>query len=243
MLEEILKIERDAFLFLNGHHTPFWDQFMWLFSGQVVWLPVVIVFLFAVFYPHKPHSRIRLYNAILLLISIVIVVALCDQFASSLCKPLFTRPRPTHHKDFMDSVVTVFGYRGGRYGFISSHAANAFGFVTLTSLIFRHKWYSITFFIWATVTAYSRIYLGVHFISDIIPGIITGIVFGWIVFRLYLIARRKISASTYELPVIYPKMLNLIIYVMLAVIIMELIISLLYSTDILHPVILKNYVL
>ena len=76
----------------------------------------------------------------------------------------------------MDQVKTVFRIPGGLYGFISSHAANAFGFATLMALIMRDKLFGWTIFFWAALTAYTRVYLGVHFISDIVPGAISGCV-------------------------------------------------------------------
>lgn len=179
MIEKILVYERSAFFALNGSDSVFLDHFMWLYSGKAVWLPLAIFLLLVLLY--KKNWR----ESLLIILAIVLVVTLCDQFASHLCKPLFTRFRPTHHPDFMEDVKTVFGYRGGRYGFISSHAANAFGFATLLSLIIRDKFLSWTLFLWAVLTAYTRIYLGVHFISDIVPGILVGLCFGYFVYRLY----------------------------------------------------------
>ena len=121
MLEEILTYERDAFLWLNGSHTPYWDHFMWLFSSKVVWVPLACLILFTLLYK-KPWRE-----TLLILLAIVLVVTLCDQFASHLCKPLFTRFRPTHHPDFVQQVITVYNYRGGLYGFVSSHGSNAVG--------------------------------------------------------------------------------------------------------------------
>ena len=188
MLEEILEYERALFLALNGAHTPFGDQFMWLFSGLKTWIPVAVSFLFILFY----SNRNRWKEMLLIVVAIALVITLCDQFASSFCKPFFARFRPTYHPDFKEDVKTVFGYIGGRYGFISSHAANGFGFAMLTSLIFRNKFYTFALMTWAAVSAYSRIYLGVHFISDIIPGIVTGLVFGWSVYKLFVFAHKKL---------------------------------------------------
>lgn len=182
MLEKILSYERDAFFALNGSDSVFLDHFMWLYSGKAVWLPLAVFILIVLLY--KKNWR----ESLCVLLAIVLVVTLCDQFASHICKPLFTRFRPTHHPDFMNEVKTVFDYRGGQYGFISSHAANAFGFATLLALIVRNKWLGWTLFIWATLTAYSRIYLGVHFISDIVPGILVGLFFGYVVYRLFQFA-------------------------------------------------------
>ena len=150
----------------------------------------------------------------LILLAIVLVVTLCDQFASHICKPVFTRFRPTHHPDFMDQVKTVFGYRGGLYGFISSHAANAFGFATLMALIMRDKLFGWTIFLWATLTAYTRVYLGVHFISDIVPGAISGVFFGYLVYKLYSFSRSKLlpAAVNNHEPLYSKKRIRLIVY-------------------------------
>ncbi|MFR8356755.1 MAG: phosphatase PAP2 family protein [Parabacteroides sp.] len=135
-------------------------------------------------------------ESILILLAIVLVITFCDQFASHVCKPIFTRFRPTHHPDFMDQVKTVFDYRGGRYGFISSHAANAFGFATFMSLLFRYRLFTWTIFLWAALTAYTRVYLGVHFISDIVPGAIAGVFFGWLVYWLYVKVRPVVTGTS-----------------------------------------------
>ena len=178
MVEKILVYERDLFFMLNGSDSPFLDRFMWLYSGKAVWLPLAFFILVVLLYKKKWRE------SILILLAIVLVITLCDQFASHVCKPIFTRFRPTHHPDFMDQVKTVFDYRGGRYGFISSHAANAFGFATFMSLLFRYRLFTWTIFLWAALTAYTRVYLGVHFISDIVPGAIAGVFFGWLVYWL-----------------------------------------------------------
>ena len=187
MLEKILDFERTLFLQLNGVHSLFGDQFMWLYSGLIYWIPLAVCFFVFLFVANRTRWR----EVLLIVAAIVLVVTLCDQFASGFCKPFFARFRPTYHPDFMNEVQTVFDYRGGRYGFISSHAANGFGFATLSSLIFKNKWYTVLLFLWATISAYSRIYLGVHFISDIIPGILTGLLFGWMVYLLFKFAHTR----------------------------------------------------
>ncbi|MDR0757749.1 MAG: phosphatase PAP2 family protein [Tannerella sp.] len=185
MLEHILDIERDAFLWLNGGHTPFWDSFMWLYSGKAVWIPVSALILFMLFYRKNPKE------SLLILLFLALAITLCDQFASGVCKPLFMRLRPTQHPDFMDAVQTVYNYRGGKYGFISSHAANAFGFAVFTLLLLRDGRYTAGILLWAVMMCYSRIYLGVHFISDIVPGMIAGALFGFLCYKLYSFVRAK----------------------------------------------------
>ena len=208
MVEKILIYERDAFFALNGSDSAFLDRFMWIFTGKAVWLPLAFLILLVLIY--KKNWR----ESLLILLAIVLVVTLCAQFASHVCKPVFTRFRPTHHPDFMDQVKTVFGYRGGLYGFISSHAANAFGFATLMALIMRDKLFGWTIFFWAVLTAYTRVYLGVHFISDIVPGAISGVFFGYLVYRLYSFSRSKllpVQVNNGE-PLYSKKRIRLIVY-------------------------------
>jgi len=192
MLENILDTERDAFLWLNSGHTPSWDSFFWLYSGRTVWIPVLALILFLLVYRKNPK------DSLLIVFFLVLALALCDQFASHVCKPLFTRLRPTQHPDFMNEVQTVYNYRGGKYGFISSHAANAFGFAVFTLLLLRDRWYTIVILAWATIMCYSRIYLGVHFISDIVPGMMAGALFGFSCYKLYLFVCTKVMKRAGE---------------------------------------------
>ena len=180
---------------------------MWLYSGKAVWLPLAAFILIVLLYKKKWRE------SILILLAIVLVVTFCDQFASHVCKPIFTRFRPTHHPDFMDQVKTVFDYRGGKYGFISSHAANAFGFATFMSLLFRYRLFTWTIFLWAALTAYTRVYLGVHFISDIVPGAIAGVFFGWLVYWLYVKVRSLVPSTSGEASALYSdKQKRIIVY-------------------------------
>ncbi|MDR1675529.1 MAG: phosphatase PAP2 family protein [Tannerella sp.] len=207
MLEWILECEREAFLWLNGGHTPFWDRFIWLYSGKIVWLPAAAVILFTLLY-RKPWKE-----SLTILIFLALVITCCDQFASGFCKPFFVRLRPTGHPDFMDQVQIIGNYRGGRYGFISSHAANAFGFAVFTLLLFRYRFYTAVILLWGILMAYTRIYMGVHFISDIIPGALAGSLFGYAGYRLYHRTRRITGkpAQTDEPPVYTPAQIRTVL--------------------------------
>ncbi|MDR1723661.1 MAG: phosphatase PAP2 family protein [Tannerella sp.] len=239
MLEDILSLERNLFLWLNGCHTPFFDQFFWLYSGLKTWLPVALVFLTAMFYKNFKHWR----TLLLFVVAIALIFTICDQFSSHICKPFFARYRPSHHPDFKDYVSLVFNYHGGLYGFISGHSANSFGFATLTALALRYRPFSISIFLWATINAYSRIYLGVHFISDIVPGILSGIFFGWIVYKLYAFGENKLLTSGKETMTIrdlYSRSrLKLFLVTLLIFIVIMMIFSLLYSTEIIPAITIR----
>lgn len=178
MLEQLIEWDKTVFLFLNHTHTPFWDHFMWIYTGRLTWAPLIVALLFVLF-------RKNWKEATLVVVALALTITLCDQFASTLCKPYFARFRPAQDPDFSPLVQIVNGYRGGRYGFISSHAANSFGAVVLLALIFRNRLFTITGLVWAAVNCYSRIYLGVHYPGDILAGTIAGVVIALLVYIMW----------------------------------------------------------
>lgn len=187
-VENILPLERDLFLSLNGSDSIFLDNVMWTISGRFVWVPLLLFVVFLFFYKTKSKE------ALLVTLFFILLFVVCDQVSSGLFKPLFERLRPTHHPDFKDVVDIVNNYRGGRFGFISGHATNSFGLAVFLSLLFKNRRLTIATLTWATINSYSRIYLGVHFISDIIGGIIVGTLIGIIIYYLYSYFRYKFFA-------------------------------------------------
>ncbi len=185
MLDKMIPYEENLFFVINGAHSNFMDGMMWLFSGFPLWIFPLTVFIFILV--HKVNRR----QWIPVLLAIILVFVLCDQFSSHLIKPLFQRERPTHYPEIMEHVRTLYGYKGGRYGFISGHATNSFGFALFTSLLLRNKYYTLFIMSVAFVISYSRIYLGVHFISDVIGGATAGILIGYIVYKLYSVIGSK----------------------------------------------------
>jgi undecaprenyl-diphosphatase len=150
------------------------------------WIPFYLCFLFVFIY--KKNWK----EIVWILLSVTLLILLCDQVSSGFFKPIFQRPRPTHHRDFYEGVKTVLNYRGGLYGFISGHAANAFGFAMFTACLFKNRLFTLTIFFFALINAYSRVYLGVHFISDVVAGAIAGIIIGYLVYHLADFCRKKI---------------------------------------------------
>ena len=185
MLERELQWEKGAFFFLNGSESAFWDNFFWLYSSKWIWIPLYLC-IFIVFVYKKKIKEI-----VVVLLAVAVVILLCDQISSGFFKPFFHRLRPTHHPDFQDQVMIVNGYRGGQYGFISSHAANAFGFAVFLAWVFRDRLFTFVVLLHALLTGYSRIYLGVHFISDIVAGSLLGITVGYLIYLLFNWVRRR----------------------------------------------------
>ncbi len=185
-VERILPLERDLFFALNGSDSLFLDQVMWTISSLLVWIPLFLFILFLFFYktPRK--------EALLVTLFFILVFVSSDQVSSSLFKPFFERLRPTHHPDFKDLVDMVNGYRGGRYGFISGHATNSYGLAVFLSLVFRHRWVTLCALLWATLNSYSRIYLGVHFVSDIVAGMMVGSFLALLLYGIMISLRSRL---------------------------------------------------
>lgn len=184
-IENLLPFERDWFLALNGSDSIFLDNVFWTITGRYIWIPMILLLLFMFFY------KSRWQEGALLTVFFVLVFVACDQVASSIFKETFQRLRPTHHSDFKDIVDIVRGYRSGGYSFISGHATNSFGIAVFLSLVFKSRWLTIPVYIWAMLNAYSRVYLGLHFISDILAGAIIGTLLGWLIYRIYSWVRVK----------------------------------------------------
>lgn len=188
-IENLIPLERDLFFLLNGSNSSFLDDWMWTVSGRFIWIPVFLAILFLFFYK-TPRKQ-----AMLVTLFFILVFVLSDQFSSGFCKPFFERFRPTHHPDFKELVDIVNGYRGGKYGFISGHATNSFGLAVFLSLLFRHRGVTVAVLGWALLNSYTRIYLGVHFISDIVAGILAGSLLAFLLYRLMMLLLHRLPAT------------------------------------------------
>lgn len=179
MFDKLELLDRELFLTINGFHAPMFDSLMYYVSQIWVFAPVFVYWLYMVF------NRYGLKKLLILIGFLGLLVLLTDQ-TSNITKHAIKRYRPTHNLEIQSQVHTVNDYKGGMYGFFSGHSTNTFGVAMLLFLIFSKESivFRTAFFAWAGITAYSRIYLGVHYPSDIFVGFIVGLFWGYVVYRL-----------------------------------------------------------
>lgn len=188
-MESILQLDQRIFLFFNGLHVDWLDPIVIWASNEIVWYPAYALIIWLIF---RTYQNWRL--SALTVVLIILAVISADSFTSRVMKPYFKRPRPTHELAIKDQVHTVYGYRGGQYGFASSHAANTFAFAMLAWLLFRGYWrYAGWFFAWAISIAYTRMYLGVHYPLDLATGALVGVLFALLFYQVILWLRHRFA--------------------------------------------------
>lgn len=175
MFEQLINLDQQLLLAINGVHAPWADDLMWYISVPWVWIPLYL-FMFYCLWRNYGWK-----GAIVSLVLIIVSAGLADYISSGIIKPLVCRLRPTHEPSIMGQILLVRGCRGGLYGFVSSHAANTMAVATGFFLILKNNLsqtkaiiWAIGLGLWVVLNCYSRMYLGVHYPGDIIGGLVVG---------------------------------------------------------------------
>ena len=179
MLQQLLQWDERITLWLNDSNSLFFDEFFMTVTSTVTWLPLILVLLYVVI------CNNNFFHVVMIVLFLGLCVFFADQMASGICKPYFERLRPTQDPSLMYALDVVDGYRGGLYGFFSSHAANTFAVAMFVSLLMRSRALNFMLFSWAILNGWSRNYLGVHYFGDVLVGTIWGCLVGAVMYWVY----------------------------------------------------------
>lgn len=183
-MDELILIDQQATLGINGSQSLFWDNLMMTVTNTFAWTLLIVMLLYVIV--HNNHMR----DVVLVFLMLGLMIFVADRVCSGWVKPTVARWRPTQDPHLMYLIDTVDGYRGGRYGFFSGHASNTFCVATFLALLFRHRLLSVVIYLWAATTTFTRLYLGVHYLGDVLVGAVFGVAIGVAFHLLYLRVQR-----------------------------------------------------
>ena len=180
MIDVIINVDKKIFTFFNSSiANPVFDIFFPIITNQDIW--IIPILLGIIILSIKGGTKGRIASIVL-----IIGVILADYSSAQIIKPYFQRLRPSH--DILDQIRLLVP-KGGRYGFASSHAANMY--VSATILGYFYSKQKRLFFTIASLVAFSRVYVGVHYPADIVFGGLLGYGLGWITITSWVIIKMK----------------------------------------------------
>jgi undecaprenyl-diphosphatase len=195
-MNKLESIDRAIVLFVNGLHTPLLDEIMWFLSGRLSLLPLYLLLLVLLKFQNTWK------NTVIILVGLTFSILLADQISVHLFKNGFERYRPSHNEELKHllhfyEVKPGEYYQGGKYGFVSSHAANFFAMIAFIFPFYKEKknWILAGLILIGILVAISRIYLGVHYFSDVFVGALLGILIGFSIRNLVKLTFKKNANS------------------------------------------------
>lgn len=180
MVETLQHLDATLMLWLNGFHNSFGDILMMLITNKWAWVPMYVMLLY-VLIEKWGASKTLLFVVLMFTINF----ALSDYTCGTLIRDHVCRPRPSDLRSPIYHLTHIVEGTHNGYGFPSCHGANSFALATLIALYFRKRKLSLFIFIWAAIHSYSRIYIGVHYLGDILVGATIGAIQALIVYYAF----------------------------------------------------------
>ena len=192
-IQTFLANDRLVLSWFNGSNSVFLDGWMSALTSVFTWLALYASLFYLVVKNNETMGQIMLVVGCALA-----CVGLADIMADVIVKPLVERWRPSNDPIFKYDVSVVDGYRGTSYGFFSAHAANTFSLALFFCMLVRSRVLSVALVLWSFVNCYTRMYLGLHYPSDIVCGLLWGSVCAIGVYYFYLrVSRRMFGEDNY----------------------------------------------
>lgn len=191
-MEELIQLDKQLLLWFNGSDSLFLDGLVKTLTTATTWIPLYLGLFYLVI---KNNDNVQ--KVLLVLGCAGLCVFLAGSLNDLFVKPWVARWRPSRDPEIAMLVDVVNGYRGGRYGFFSSHAANTFSLAIFFTLLVRSKVLSVAMILWSLLNCWTRLYLGVHFPGDILCGLLWGGVVGTGMWFLHQHIYKKINTQDF----------------------------------------------
>jgi undecaprenyl-diphosphatase len=191
MIEELIRLDNELFIYLNNLGTTTWDGFWMFYTTKFNWIPFYAVLAYLM------YKRLNTKMFLLTLLVVALMITFTDQITNLFKRVLVMRSRPCHNENLVGLFRLVKEYCGGKHGYFSGHASNSMAVAVFTSFMLKSKYKYIPFIMipWAIGMGYSRIYVGVHYPLDVVSGMLFGAFSGFIFYKLdrYLQSRFELK--------------------------------------------------
>lgn len=189
-LDKIIQYDKELLVFLNGLGSENWDAFWMFITNQFSWLPLYVLFLVLIF------KALGWKKGLALVLLTAVLVTFSDQLTVFI-KNYTERLRPNRDPEINQIIRIVKNNKS--FSFLSGHATTSTAISLFMHLTLKKYYkYTILFFIWPILFAYSRIYIGVHFPIDVTAGALLGLLIGFVFYKLSLKLLMKIDDKKTE---------------------------------------------
>lgn len=179
-MDTLLLWDKELFLWLNNLGSSSFDA-LWMSITDKRYTIAFYVLLTVVC-----SKWLGLKHTLWLLLTLGLLITFTDQITNAF-KSGFMRLRPCHEVDLEGLMRRVKPSCGGRYSYFSGHASNSFAMATIFITLFAKRFKAMyALVVVASLVAYSRIYIGVHYPLDVLSGALFGAFGGWLFAKIYL---------------------------------------------------------
>lgn len=176
--QAIHHLDQKVTLEMNSWSSEITDVIWNFFSDIPVWIPMYVIIVGCLFW------RLGWKKGLIMTLAAAATFGFCDQF-SNLIKDIVERVRPLNDPYMLEHGLNILEGKSNSFSFFSAHSANAFGLATSTLIGFRldkrlrYRGYAAWMYTWATLVALSRVFVGKHYLGDIIAGAAIGALAGY----------------------------------------------------------------